>query len=67
MHDVLVHTVKFVRKFKSVGLFSEQAIESVHQIMNKDSTKYSHLNKQPLAQLKYTMDQQNMRAYLKSD
>ena len=31
MHDVLVHTVRFVRKFKSIGLFSEQSIESLHQ------------------------------------
>ena len=31
MHDVLVHTVRFVRKFRTIGLFSEQSIESLHQ------------------------------------
>ena len=67
MHDVLVHTVRFVRRFKSIGLFSEQAIESLHQIMNTDEKKYYHLNKQQMTKTKSIMDQQNLRASLKSD
>ena len=61
MHDVLVHMVKFVRKYKTIGLFNEQAIESLHQIMNVDEKKYYHLNKQPLTKTKCIMDQQNIR------
>ena len=34
MHDILVHTIPFVKQYRSIGLFSEQAIESLHQIMN---------------------------------
>ena len=61
MHDVLVHTVRFVRKFKSIGLFNEQSLESLHQVMNIDERKYYHLNKQPMAKTKCIMDQQNIR------
>ena len=60
----LVHTVKFVRKFHTIGLFSEQALESLHQIMNVDEKKYFHLNKQPVTKTKSVMDQQNIRAVL---
>ena len=35
--------------------------------MNTDDKKYSHLNKQLLTKTKYVMDQQNLRASLKSD
>ena len=66
MHDVLVHMVKFVRKYKTIGLFNEQAIESLHQIMNVDEKKYYHLNKQPLAKTKCIMDQQNIREDIKN-
>ena len=65
MHDVLVHTVRFVRKFKSIGLFDEQALESLHQIMNVDEVKYYHLNKQPVTKTKLIMDQQNIRKDIK--
>ena len=61
MHDVLVHTVRFIRKFKSIGLFNEQSLESLHQVMNIDEKKYYHLNKQPMAKTKCIMDQQNIR------
>ena len=44
MHDILVHTCPFVRKYHTVGLFGEQAIESLHQIMHKDETKGSSQN-----------------------
>ena len=64
MHDVLVHTVKFVRKYHSVGFFGEQALESLHQIMHKDETKFIHLNKQPVSKIKLCMNQQNVRALL---
>ena len=64
MHDVLVHTVRFVRKFHTIGLFDEQALESLHQIMNIDEKKYFHLNKQPVTKTKCVMDQQNIRAML---
>ena len=67
MHDVLVHMVKFVRKYKTIGLFNEQAIESLHQIMNVDEKKYYHLNKQPLAKTKCIMDQQNIREDIKNN
>ena len=65
MHDVLVQTVRFVREFKSIGLFNEQSIESLHQIMNIDERKFYHLNKQPLAKTKCIMDQQNLREVIK--
>ena len=64
MHNVLVHTVKFVRKFHTVGLFSEQALESLHQVMHTDERKFLHLNKQPVTKTKCVMDQQNLRAIL---
>ena len=64
MHDVLVHTVKFVRKYHTIGLFSEQALESLHQIMHTDERKFLHLNKQPVTKIKSVMDQQNVRAAL---
>ena len=64
MHDILVHTVKFVRKFHSVGFFGEQALESLHQIMHRDETKFIHLNKQPVSKIHLCFDQQNIRALL---
>ena len=64
MHDILCHTISFVKKYHSVGFFGEQAIESLHQIMNKDETKFVHLNKQPVTKTKLCMDQQNIRALL---
>ena len=64
MHDILVHTVTFVRKYHSVGLFSEQALESLHQIMHKDEIKFVHLNNQPVTKIKLCFDQQNVRALL---
>jgi hypothetical protein len=64
MHDILVHTVPFVKKYHTVGLFSEQALESLHQIMHTDEKKYQHLNKQPVTKTKAIMDQQNVRAVL---
>lgn len=59
-----VHTVKFVRKYHTIGLFSEQGLESLHQVMHTDEKKYSHLNKQPVAQTKCMMDHQNVKASL---
>ena len=64
MHNVLVHTVKFLRKFHTVGLFSEQALESLHQVMHTDERKFLNLNKQPVTKTKCVMDQQNVRAIL---
>ena len=59
-----VHTIRFVKKFHSIGLFNEQAIESLHQIMHTDEKKYIHLNKMPVIKVKCLMDQQNIRACL---
>lgn len=64
MHDVLVHTVPFVKKYHTIGLFNEQALESLHQIMHIDEKRYIHLDKEPLKKIKYVMDQQNIRATL---
>ena len=64
MHDILCHTMHFVRKYHSVGFFGEQAIESLHQIMNKDELKFVHLNKHPVSKTKFCFDQQNIRALL---
>jgi hypothetical protein len=64
MHDVLVHTVAFVRKYHTVGFFGEQALESLHQIMHRDESKFNHLNNQPVTKLKLCLDQQNIRALL---
>ena len=64
MHDVLVHTVRFVRKYHSVGFFGEQGLESLHQIMHRDEIKYNHLNNQPVTKIKLCMDQQNIRSLL---
>ena len=64
MHDVLVHTVPFVRKYHSVGFFGEQGLESLHQIMHRDEIKFNHLNNQPVTKIKLCMDQQNIRSLL---
>ena len=64
MHDILVHTVPFVDKYRTVGLFNEQALESLHQVMHTDEKRYIHLDKEPLKKIKYVMDQQNIRASL---
>ena len=57
---------RFVRKYHTIGLFSEQALESLHQIMNTDEKRYYHLNKQPVTKTKSIMDQQNIRkAFIK--
>ena len=60
----VVHTVPFVRKFHTMGLFNEQALESLHQIMHTDEKKFLHLDKEPLKKVKSVMDQQNIRASL---
>ena len=32
-HYLLVHTITFIKRFRSYGLFNEQALENLHQIM----------------------------------
>ena len=64
MHDLLVHTVPFVRKYHTIGLFNEQSLESLHQVMHTDERKFLHLNKQPVTKTKCVMDHQNVRAAL---
>ena len=60
----VVHTVPFVRKFHTMGLFNEQALESLHQIINTNGNKFLHLDKESLKKVKSVMDQQNIRASL---
>ena len=64
MHDILVHMVKFVQKYHTVGLFSEQGLEGLHQVMHTDEKKYQHMNKQPVMKTKAIMNHQNLRALL---
>ena len=61
-----MHTVPFVRKFHSVGLFNEQALESVHHVMSVDEKKFIHLNKMQVMKTKLMMDHQNIRQGFKN-
>jgi hypothetical protein len=61
-HYLLVHTITFIKRFRSYGLFNEQALENLHQIMFRDEVKYIHLNKQEELKLGSTMDFQNIGA-----
>ena len=63
-HFLLVHTVPFIRRFRSYGLFNEQALENLHQIMFREEVKYTHLNKQEELKIGSTMDFQNIGALL---
>ena len=63
-HYLLVHTISFIKRFRTYGLFNEQALENLHQVMFRDETKYIHLNKQEELKLGSTMDFQNIGALL---
>ena len=63
-HFLLVHTVEFIRRFRSYGLFNEQGLENLHQIMFRDEVKFKHLDKQLESKLGSTMDFQNIGALL---
>ena len=65
-HYLLVHTITFIKRFRSYGLFNEQALENLHQIMFRDEVKYIHLNKQEELKLGSTMDFQNIGALLET-
>ena len=54
------------RKYHSIGFFGEQALESLHQIMHKDETKFVHLNKQPVKKIKLCSDHQIIRQAIKN-
>ena len=63
-HYLLVHTISFIKRFRTYGLFNEQGLENLHQVMFRDETKYIHLNKQEELKLGSTMDFQNIGALL---
>ncbi|KAH7697706.1 Protein F16B4.3 [Aphelenchoides avenae] len=44
-HIILKHLVPFARRWKTVNLFSEQAIESAHNVINRMSTRISSRDK----------------------
>ena len=67
MHDVLVHFVPFVKRWRTRGLLNEQSWEAIHQVMHRDEKDFTQFNKQEsrkaLAQVKH----QNVLALIDKD
>ena len=67
MHDVLVHSVPFAKRWKTRGLLNEQSWEAIHRVMHRDEKDFAQFKKQEsrkaLAQVKH----QNVLALIDKD
>ena len=61
LHILICHIPEFAQQFKTVGIMSEQTIETLHKVMNQvDRTYNSIKNKETRARLSFGQQQQRV-------
>ena len=65
LHILLVHIYPLVVKWRSIGLFSEQAMENLHQIVKKDSVFFKSMEIHPMKHNEETVKHQYVRAVVR--